>query len=234
MSIHNGGPTVDPAVPPVLSSERKAASIEALGFTGIVFAVLSSAAVALLSDLPGWKADDTTITRWLADDAQRMKVIVASYLALFASIALLWFMATLRRRVGILEDRLFATVFLGSGLLFIAFYLAGFAALLAPVLLAERGGAGSIPASAFQMMHSLGSVFLAVVSTRMAALLMLSLSNLGRITNAFPRWLTLAGTVAGLVVLISAGFTTVMVWVFPAWALIVGIEILCKRKKLDR
>ena len=38
----------------------------------------------------------------------------------FAGIAFLWFIAVVRDRLGKLEDRFFATVFLGSGLLFIA------------------------------------------------------------------------------------------------------------------
>jgi hypothetical protein len=38
----------------------------------------------------------------------------------FAGVAFLWFIAVVRDRVGELEDRFFATVFLGSGLLFIA------------------------------------------------------------------------------------------------------------------
>jgi hypothetical protein len=38
----------------------------------------------------------------------------------FAGIAFLWFIAVMRDRLGELEDRFFTTVFLGSGLLFIA------------------------------------------------------------------------------------------------------------------
>ena len=38
----------------------------------------------------------------------------------FAGIAFLWFIAVVRDRLGELEDRFFATAFLGSGLLFIA------------------------------------------------------------------------------------------------------------------
>ena len=38
----------------------------------------------------------------------------------FSGIAFLWFIAVLRDRLGELEDRFFATVFLGSGLLFVA------------------------------------------------------------------------------------------------------------------
>ena len=38
----------------------------------------------------------------------------------FAGIAFLWFIGVLRDRIGEREDRFFATVFLGSGLLFVA------------------------------------------------------------------------------------------------------------------
>ena len=44
----------------------------------------------------------------------------------FTGIAFLWFIAVVRDRLGKLEDRFFATVFLGSGLLYIAmFYASG-------------------------------------------------------------------------------------------------------------
>ncbi len=45
---------------------------------------------------------------------------VALNLVPFAGIAFLWFIGVMRDRVGEREDRFFATVFLGSGLLFVA------------------------------------------------------------------------------------------------------------------
>ena len=47
-------------------------------------------------------------------------VSLALNLLPFAGIAFLWFIAVVRNRLGSLEDRFFATVFLGSGLLYIA------------------------------------------------------------------------------------------------------------------
>jgi hypothetical protein len=47
-------------------------------------------------------------------------VALALNLVPFAGIAFLWFIGVLRDRLGELEDRLFATVFLGSELLFLA------------------------------------------------------------------------------------------------------------------
>src|SRR6185369_12051328 len=46
--------------------------------------------------------------------------LVGVYLAPFSGIAFLWFIAVLRNLIGDREDRFFATVFLASGLLFVA------------------------------------------------------------------------------------------------------------------
>ncbi|HYN49721.1 MAG TPA: hypothetical protein VES62_02250, partial [Thermoleophilaceae bacterium] len=46
--------------------------------------------------------------------------LVGLYLVPFAGIAFLWFIAVIRSLIGDREDRFFATVFLGSGLLFVA------------------------------------------------------------------------------------------------------------------
>ena len=51
-------------------------------------------------------------------------VSLALHLLPFAGIAFLWFIGVLRDRIGPYEDRFFATVFLGSGLLFLAMLFA--------------------------------------------------------------------------------------------------------------
>jgi hypothetical protein len=45
---------------------------------------------------------------------------LALHLVPFAGLAFLWFIGVLRNRMGASEDQFFATVFLGSGLLFVA------------------------------------------------------------------------------------------------------------------
>ena len=57
---------------------------------------------------------------WLTDSHHRAEVAIALNLVPFAGIAFLWFIGVLRDRIGEREDRFFATVFLGSGLLFVA------------------------------------------------------------------------------------------------------------------
>ena len=57
-------------------------------------------------------------------DAMRGSLVLALNLLPFAGIAFLWFMGVVRDRIGQREDRFFGTVFLGSGLLFIAMLFA--------------------------------------------------------------------------------------------------------------
>ena len=63
-------------------------------------------------------ADPLEAGAWLKTRSNT--VALALNLMPFAGIAFLWFIGVLRDRLGEQEDRFFATVFLGSGLLFLA------------------------------------------------------------------------------------------------------------------
>ena len=90
----------------------------AAAFAGIIFSVLMITALVLLRvSAPAHPADAGA---WLTDPQRRAAVAIALNLVPFAGIAFLWFIGVLRDRIGEREDRFFATVFLGSGLLFVA------------------------------------------------------------------------------------------------------------------
>ena len=90
----------------------------AAAVAGIVFSVLMITALVLLRiSAP---AHPGAGGQWLTDSGRRAAVAVALNLVPFAGIAFLWFIGVLRDRIGEREDRFFATVFLGSGLLFVA------------------------------------------------------------------------------------------------------------------
>lgn len=89
----------------------------AAGMAGIVFAVLIAAAIVLVRiALPGG-AEGHEVS---VDGGQRDAVQTALALLPFAGIAFLWFMGALREQAGEGEDRFVSTVFLGSGLVFVA------------------------------------------------------------------------------------------------------------------
>ena len=92
----------------------------AAAIAGILFSVLLIA-VLLLFRL-SVQADPLEAGAWLKTSSKT--IAQALNLVPFAGIAFLWFIGVLRDRLGELEDRFFATVFLGSGLLFLAMLFA--------------------------------------------------------------------------------------------------------------
>ena len=87
---------------------------------GIIFAVLFSASMTILRQTVGDIAHDSGA--WLSGDTGLLKLALA--LVPFAGIAFLWFIAVARERLGRFEDQFFSTVFIGSGLLFLAMVFA--------------------------------------------------------------------------------------------------------------
>ena len=99
---------------------------------GIIFAVLYGASMVLLNvslsqDAAGGLSRTVTDPRMVS---------LALNLTPYAGIAFLWFIGVIRDLLSESEDRLFATVFLGSGLLFLALTFIG--AALAAGLLRDR------------------------------------------------------------------------------------------------
>src|SRR5512143_3121895 len=88
----------------------------AAAVAGVLFSFLLIAALVLIRiSIP---TDVRAPGDWLATGARRVEL--ALNLVPFAGIAFLWFIGVVRDRLGEYEDRFFATVFLGSGLLFLA------------------------------------------------------------------------------------------------------------------
>src|SRR5262245_30238411 len=96
--------------------DRRLTTPRAAAIAGSLFsALLITSLVVIRISIP---ADPLDAGRWLQESAR--SVSLALNLVPFAGIAFLWFIGVLRDRIGEHEDRFFATVFLGSGLLFLA------------------------------------------------------------------------------------------------------------------
>ncbi|MFD3564317.1 hypothetical protein ACFWVU_32365 [Streptomyces sp. NPDC058686] len=190
----------------------------AAGVAGVVFAILMAAAIVLMRiALPGGNAGDDVTT----DAAQRSVVRTALALIPFAGIAFLWFMGALREQAGEGEDQFFSTVFLGSGLIFVATLFGAAAA--AGTVLAESQ---QHPPFGRQFAYAL----LTTYAMRMAAVFIITTSTIGRRAGALPRPLVVLGYVAGLVLLVAGANVPWSELVFPAWALILSLNILRGRR----
>ena len=125
------------------STVRAIRTPRAAAVAGIVFSVLFASSVVLIQ----WAipADSSNPGPWIDDPDRRKAVSLSLQLLPFAGIAFLWFIGVLRDRIGEGEDRFFATVFLGSGLLFIAmFFASGAMAAGLVTTAAEATGAGRL------------------------------------------------------------------------------------------
>src|SRR5262245_8708348 len=104
---------------------------KAAAAAGIIFSVLLIIAFGLLRiSLP---ANPLEPGAWLRTGTNT--VTLAINIVPFAGIAFLWFIGVLRDRLGQREDRFFATVFFGSGLLFLAMLFVA-AAVIGAIILA--------------------------------------------------------------------------------------------------
>ncbi|MFI9613559.1 hypothetical protein ACIHCM_18150 [Streptomyces sp. NPDC052023] len=186
----------------------------AAGIAGVVFALLMAAAIILVRlALPGG-AGGTEVT---VDAGQRGAVQTALELLPFAGIAFLWFMGALREQAGAGEDRFVSTVFLGSGLVFVA------------MLFGSGAAAGTVLDDSRQH-SSFGRFFaytlLTTYGLRMAAVFVFTTSTIGARLGILPRPLIVLGYLAGLVLLVVGANLPWSELVFPAWALIVSLHIL--------
>lgn len=195
-----------------------------VAISGILFSLLFIVCLVLIRlAVP---ADPTDPGDWLVDAGVRNSVRLALNLIPFSGIAFLWFMAVLRNRVGLLEDRFFATVFLGSGLLFVAMLFA--TAAVAGALLESREVEGRVLVQsetfAFgrRMCHALMNIY----AIKMAAVFMFVTSSIGLRTAFLPRWLAFIGFAVGVVLLLVITDFAWIVLLFPSWVLLVSAYIL--------
>jgi hypothetical protein len=193
-------------------------ALRAAGIAGLIFSVLITISFVIFRAFP---PDESGIP-----PEGRDPWLVGLYLIPFAGIAFLWFLATLRRRIGRLEDQFFATVFLGSGLLFVAMLFAASAAASSAVAMARFQAEGTLNQTAFEFGEALSETLFYVFAIKMAAAFMLVSSTIGRRTNAFPGWLVAAGAVAGIVMLFSVSFFQPLAVIFPLWVAAVSLLLL--------
>lgn len=207
-----------------LAAESPLRTPRSAAAAGIVFSLLTIAAMILIRlSSPG---DAARTGSWLGDSARRQAVSVALNLIPFAGIAFLWFIGVLRDRIGELEDRFYSTVFLASGLLFVGMFFVA-AALAGGLIDAANAHPSALPGSSTLLLgRNSTSLLLNVYSMRMAAVFTLTTVNIARRTGFLPRWLWLAGLATALVLLIVVNFSAWVELLFPAWILVLSIEIL--------
>jgi hypothetical protein len=199
---------------------------KAAAIAGILFCVF-----LITSQLLVWGSIPANVGGPALDVLSHSKTIsLALNLLPFAGIAFLWFIAVVRNRLGELEDRFFATVFLGSGLLYIGmvFTSAALAGGLirvlinAPEILTQTGAYALGRAQIYQTMN--------VYGIKMAGVFMFSTSTILLRTGIVQRWIAFLGYALGAVLLLSIGIIVWIPLVFPVWVFLISVAILLENQ----
>jgi len=192
---------------------------------GIVFALILGLVIYLLHQAV--PASLSEAGEWAEDPGRRGDVNAALNLIPFAGIAFLWFIGVIRAQVGSAEDRFVETVFIGSGLLFVAMLFGAAASLKAILVL--QGDSISLPNETRAFGWALAASLLGQFGTRMAAVFIASVATVGSRTHALPRWLAVIGYLIALVLLLTPPLSNLAQFLFPGWVLTLSIYLLTRR-----
>ena len=96
----------------------------------------------------------------------------------FAGIAFLWFIGVLRDRLGEREDRFFATVFFGSGILFLGMLFAAAAMLGAILITFSTQPKELVDSATFYFVRATAHTIMNIYMIKMAAVFMITASTL--------------------------------------------------------
>ena len=208
---------------------RRLTTPRAAALAGVLFALLFGAALVLIRlALPEGAAPGS---QWIADADGKLRV--SAILMPFAGIAFLWFIGVVRDGFGRYEDKFFSSVFLGSGLLFLAMVFASSA--VGAGLLTSRPVSGDptsidqVAAFGKRMLEVLGTTY----SLRMAAVFMISLATIWLRTRLMPRWLAYLTYAMAVGLLVAAEVSMWLALVFPGWVLLVSVLLLVRNGVID-
>jgi MFS family permease len=201
----------------------------AAAVAGILFSMLFIASMVLIrSSIP---LEPHDVAAW---QPQRWKTIaLALNLLPFAGIAFLWFIGVLRDRIGVREDRLFATVFLGSGILFLAMLFCFAAVAGGMAVLCQSNAANLMDANVFAFARAMTQQIIKVYGMRMAGVFMMLTSTLAIRAGIFPRWIAFLGYALAALLMISLGRVQWISLVFPLWVLLLSVYILIAGEKTE-
>lgn len=194
----------------------------AAAIAGILFAVLYGASLVLVRvSIP----DAVTVSgTWL--ETQSRTVSLALNLVPFAGIAFLWFIGVIRDRMGGMEDRFFATVLLGSGLLFLAMTFVGAAIAGGFLASAALDWEAMLASGVYGYSRAVTYNLINIYAIRMAGVFMISLGTIWLRTGLMHRGWALVTYGLALVLLLSTSLSSWVPLIFPGWVLAVSIYFL--------
>jgi hypothetical protein len=196
---------------------------KAAAIAGVIFSVVLIVVFWLFRNAV--PADPLDSGAWLTSN--RGSVTLALNLVPFLGVAFLWFIGVLRDRLGQQEDRFFATVFLGSALLFLAVLFVSAAMIGALLLASSSVQPGALAGtSTFTIARATAYILVNVYAVKLAGVFMITSSTVVIYTRIAPRWIAILGYILAAVLLIGSYYTSWIFIVLPAWVLLMSAHIV--------
>jgi hypothetical protein len=214
------------AAPPdaVAKTRAELRAPRAAGVAGLLFSALFIFSLVAARPPAGQSAE--SLARWYAGGSQVLLGAVGLYAIPFAGIAFLWFIGVVRDRIAGREDRLFSTVFLGSGLLFVAMLFTAAASASAMALRLDIVSSQPLNAGVIQFAQALTNAFLYVYAARAAGVFMIVTSTIALRTKSVPRWVSVVGYIIAALLLLSIRYFELIMLLFPLWVTLLSIFFL--------
>jgi hypothetical protein len=154
------------------------------------------------------------------------RTVLGLNLVPIAGVAFMWFLGVLRDRLGEREDKFFATVFLGSGLMFLGMMFVAAAAggslvrayAIAPDSMDSAPAFAFVRAFTYDIMH--------IYALKMAAVFMITTSTLVVRTHFTANWIAWLGYASAGLILIGSGYIDWAILIFASWVLLVSAHVL--------
>jgi hypothetical protein len=217
MKVESAPPNQPQALP-------RAAAVAGLLFSLLMLISLGIFRVAV-PDVPG---EPSTVNARFGH-----AITLSLHLVPFAGLAFLWFIGVLRHRMGASEDQFFGTVFLGSGLLFVASLFAATAVAGAVLGSSHARPAEQVSREVYYFARQMGYAFLNIFAVRMAGVFTFSTSVIALRTGIFPRWIAFSGFACGLILLLVISNWLWIAMLFPLWTILVSLHILAVQRRSE-
>ena len=190
---------------------------------GILYSILMFTGMLLTANIVS--AIPADIDReWLETWSGTTSLVVT--IVPFAGLAFLWFTGVIRDRLGAREDRFFATIFFGSGIISVVmlFIWGGIAGAMFGTftVTVDQVVGDDIFIFGFAFMNEIIGNY----ALRMAGAYMMSIGTIWTRTGLMPRWLSIVTFVVALGFLLFAGRVREARFIFPAWVFLVSVYIL--------
>ncbi len=202
---------------------RDIRSPRSAAFAGIIYSILMITGMILTASIARVRLED--ITPELLESWSR-KASLIIIMVPFAGIAFLWFTGVVRDLLGELEDRFFATIFYGSGIIQVVLLFiwgAIFGAIMATrSLMVVESRDARMYLFGFALMNEIIGNY----ALRMAGVYMTAINSLWSKTGLMPRWMTIITYILAFGFLLAAERFREARFIFPLWIFLVSVYIL--------